>query len=201
MIIGMTGISGAGKSTVASLFAEEHYRIIDCDALVHRLYSEKRYAETIAEAFGDDYVSDGVVDRKKLGALVFSNKRALTRLNETVRPLILDAVIGEMNRARYDDVDAILDAPLLFEYELEKLCDATLGVTCDPKRAEERLSLRDGRSLEEIRGRLSAQHDASYFRENCHYILENNGDEAQLRREFCRILSLLRQHDTVFAER
>ncbi len=192
MIIGLTGQSGAGKSTVAAFFAEKGFRIIDCDALVHSLYGEARYANKIAEAFGNEYIAEnGTVDRKKLGALVFSNKRALTRLNETVHPLILETVLGEMNRARFDGVDAILDAPLLFEYELEQMCDVTLGVVCDIETAEKRLSLRDGRSPEEIRGRLSAQHDAAYFRLHCDHILENNGDAEALRKELSDFMNRL----------
>ena len=69
MIVGLTGQSGAGKSTVAALFAEAGFRIIDCDALVHTLYGESRYVHKIAEVFGKEYVKDGVVDRKKLGTL------------------------------------------------------------------------------------------------------------------------------------
>ncbi len=192
MIIGMTGSSGAGKSTVAALFARAGFRIIDCDAIVHALYGEKKYADKIAEAFGEEYIANGTVDRKKLGALVFSNKRALTRLNETVYPLILEAVLGEMNRARLDGIDAVLDAPLLFEYELETLCETTLGVICDTELAEKRLAARDGKRPEEIKGRLSAQHNASYFRSNCAYILENNGDAETLNESFHRLLSELR---------
>ncbi len=191
MIIGLTGQSGAGKSTVASLFAAEGFRIIDCDALVHTLYGEKTCTDKISEAFGEEYIAEGRVDRKKLGSLVFTNKPALTRLNEIVRPLILEAVMGELNRARFDDVNAVLDAPLLFEYELQNMCDTTLGIVCDLDIAEERLSQRDGKTPEELRGRLAAQHDASYFRANCEHILENNGDEQTLKMEFYALLASL----------
>ncbi len=196
MILGLTGQSGAGKSTVASLFAKAGFYIIDCDDLVRRLSREKRYADRIAAVFGGDYVKDGAVDRKKLGALVFSDPRELTRLNETVHPLILETVLHEMNRARLDAADAILDAPLLFEYELETMCDATLGVICDKDVAEKRLFARDGKSAEEIRGRLAAQHDAAYFRQHCHYILENNGEKQALEEAFAEILRVIRRnHD------
>ncbi len=192
MIIGMTGMSGAGKSTVAALFASRGFRIIDCDVLVHGLYCEKKCAERIAEAFGRDYLlPNGSVDRKKLGSLVFTNKRALTRLNDTVSPLIMDAVVGEINRARHDGVNAVLDAPLLFEYELEQMCDTTLGVICETEIAVMRLSARDGRPGEELRARLASQHDGNYFRSHCAYILENNGDGESLRAAFKKLFPLL----------
>ena len=191
MIIGLTGQSGAGKSTVAALFANEGFRIIDCDRLVHSLYGEERYAKRIADIFGEDYVKDGAVDRKKLGTLVFSDKKELARLNETVYPLILEKVLAEMERAREDGVNAILDAPLLFEYGLEAMCDTTLGVICSLETAEKRLSLRDGRSPEEIRGRLAAQHDAAYFRAHCEHILENDSGEWALKHEFARVMEAI----------
>ena len=184
MIIGLTGQSGAGKSTVASLFAERGFHIIDCDALVHALYGEERYVKAIADVFGKDFIKNGAVDRKKLGALVFSDPNELARLNQTVRPLILDAVLCEIARVRESGVDAILDAPLLFEYALENMCDTTLGVVCDKTIAEARLSQRDGKSLEEIRGRLSAQHEEAFFREHCEHILENNGEYSRLKENF-----------------
>jgi dephospho-CoA kinase len=188
MIIGLTGQSGAGKSTVASLFAERGFHIIDCDALVHALYGEARYVKAIADVFGEEFVKDGAVDRKKLGTLVFSDRNELARLNETVHPLILDAVLGEISRARQIGVNAILDAPLLFEYALETMCDTTLGIVCDKTTAEARLSQRDGKSLEEIRGRRSAQHDEKFFHQHCAHILENNGDYSQLKEKFDLVL-------------
>ena len=64
MLIGLTGMSGAGKSTVAALLGKKGFRIIDCDALVHGLYEDARYARLIEDAFGTAYVSGGAVDRK-----------------------------------------------------------------------------------------------------------------------------------------
>ena len=184
MLIGLTGPSGAGKSTVAALFRGAGYRIIDSDGLVHTLYESPHCAEKIAAVFGADYLSGGAVDRKKLGALVFSDKNALARLNRTVAPLILEAVMEQVEAVRTSGVDAVLDAPLLFEYQLEAVCDVTLGVIADTEAAVRRLAARDGRTETEIRARLAAQHDDAFFREHCDFILENNGDHEHLIRAF-----------------
>ena len=74
----------------------------------------------------------------------------------------------------------MLDAPLLFEYGLEKYCDSVIGVTVDIETAVKRLSARDGRSEAELRARLRSQHDEAFFRENCDYILKNEGDGQML---------------------
>ena len=176
MLIGLTGMSGAGKSTVAALLEQKGFRIIDCDALVHSLYEDIRYTRLVEEAFGEEYVCEGIVDRKKLGALVFSDPNALKKLNETVSPFIMRAVTERIEAAGMEEASTVLDAPLLFEYGLEKYCDSVIGVTVDIETAVRRLCVRDGRSEEELRARLHSQHNEAFFREHCDYVLENNGD-------------------------
>ena len=180
MLIGLTGMSGAGKSTVAALFEKKGFRVIDCDALVHSLYEDARYLRLIRDAFGGEYIRENKVDRKKLGALVFADPQALKKLNETVSPFIMRAVTEEIEAVRSADVSAVLDAPLLFEYGLEKYCDSVIGVTVDTETAVKRLCARDHRSEKEIRARLHSQHDERFFRESCDYVLENNTDERML---------------------
>lgn len=180
MLIGLTGMSGAGKSTVAALFEKKGFRVIDCDALVHSLYEDVRYVRLIADAFGEEYVRKGAVDRKKLGALVFSDPQALKKLNDTVAPFILSAVTVRIQAAKAEELSTVLDAPLLFEYGLEKYCDSVIGVIVDIETAVKRLCVRDGRSEQELRARLYSQHDGMFFREHCDYVLENDGDEGTL---------------------
>ena len=184
MLIGLTGMSGAGKSTVAALFAKKGFHLIDCDALVHSLYEDRQYAVLIEQTFGKDYVPNGIVDRKKLGALVFSDPASLKKLNETVSPFIMNAVISHIEAAKKQDVSTVLDAPLLLEYGLEKYCDLVIGITTDIEIAVKRLSVRDGRSEAEIRARLASQHNADFFREHCDYILENTGNLILLSNDF-----------------
>lgn len=188
MLIGLTGMSGAGKSTVAALLGKKGFRIIDCDALVHALYEDARYARLIEDAFGTAYVSGGAVDRKKLGALVFSDPAALKKLNETVSPFIMNAVVECIETARRGEISTVLDAPLLFEYGLERSCDCVIGVVTDPETAVKRLSLRDGKSEDELRARLRAQHGEAFFRERCDYVLENLGNAGALARALDAVL-------------
>ena len=184
MLIGLTGMSGAGKSTVAAWFEKRGFRLIDCDALVHSLYEDSRYAALIKEAFGADYVQNGSVDRKKLGTLVFSDPKALKKLNETVSPFIMSAVTARIEAAKKQDIATVLDAPLLFEYGLEKYCDIVVGITADIEIALKRLCARDGRSESELRARLASQHGPDFFRERCDYVLQNEGDLQALAQSF-----------------
>ena len=184
MLIGLTGHSGAGKSTVALLFAKAGYRVIDCDALVHSLYEDPRYAALIAATFGEQYCENGTVNRKKLGALVFSDSDALRKLNQAVSPFIMSCVISHIERAKAEQIPTVLDAPLLFEYGLERYCDTVVGVIADTEVAVRRLCARDGKSEEEIRARLHSQHNETFFRTRCDHILENNGDISALAKSF-----------------
>lgn len=188
MLIGLTGMSGAGKSTVAALFAKRGFRVIDCDALVHALYEDIRYTRLIEDAFGEAYICDGKVERKKLGALVFSDPSALEKLNATVSPFIMRAVTDCIREAVQSGISTVLDAPLLFEYGLETYCDCVIGVTAETETAVSRLCSRDGRSESEIRARLRSQHDALFFVEHCDYILENNTTEQTLSAKLNAIL-------------
>ena len=184
MLIGLTGMSGAGKSTVAAWFEKKGFRLIDCDALVHSLYEDRQYAVLVEQAFGRNYIKNGSVDRRKLGTLVFSDPNALKKLNETVSPFIMSAVTARIQSAKQEDIATVLDAPLLFEYGLEKFCDVVVGVITDVETAVKRLSARDGRNETEIRSRLASQHNPAFFREHCDHILENNGDLPTLARNF-----------------
>lgn len=193
MIIGLTGASGAGKSTVSELFAKAGYRIIDCDKLVHSLDCHAAYLAELRLRFGDEYIQNGAVDRKKLAHLVFSDEKALLRLNETIAPFVRTLVMEEIGTARKTVAHTVLDAPLLFEYELQKECDLTLGVIASPEAAMRRLMLRDGRSETELSARLSFQHDNAYFLSHCDLILENDGDLSALSDAFMRVKTIIEQ--------
>lgn len=191
MMIGLTGPSGAGKSTVAALFGAVGFRIIDCDGLVHELDRDALYLEKIRETFGEEYVLDGILNRKKLASLVFSDERELARLNRLIAPFIYRIVIKRIGAAKREGGDTVLDAPLLFEYGLESVCDATVGVVTDRKTALRRLSVRDGKSEEELLARLSAQHDESFFIARCDFIIRNGGSREALCLAFAEVLKSL----------
>ena len=92
----------------------------------------------------------------------------------------MHAVTERLEEAKADGISTVLDAPLLFEYGLERHCDAVIGVIVDMETAVRRLLARDHRSEKELRARLASQHDSTFFREHCDHVLENNADEQSL---------------------
>ena len=114
----VVNVEGSGKSTVCRLFGKEGFEIIDCDEIVHGLYRSPVYCAKIAEIFGKHCVKDGAVDRSALSAIVFSDSEKLALLNTIASSFIKKAILQEVDRVRAENVNAVLDAPLLFEYEL-----------------------------------------------------------------------------------
>ena len=182
MILGLTGFSGAGKSTVAAIFKEQGYYHLDCDHLVHHeVYGDAEVLQALADAFGEDILRDGALDRPALRGVTMGNPAALEKLNQIMMPFILAAIQRTLDAHRGENI--ILDAPLLFESGLDKKCDKVLSVVADPKDAAERIIERDHLRPEEAQRRLSSQHPASFYTAQSDHTIMNRGD-----------LSALRQH-------
>lgn len=192
MILGLTGFSGAGKSTVAAILKEQGFYHLDCDRLVHEeVYQDPAVLAAIAGVFGEDVLKGGVLDRPALRQRTMGKPEALAALNDTVMPFILQHIQQKLEAHAGENI--ILDAPLLFETELDKKCSKVLSVIADPETALARIIQRDGLTEEEARKRLSSQHPAEFYTARSDYILRNNEGISALRAE---TLELLKQfHD------
>lgn len=184
-VIGITGGTGAGKTTALEVLAGMGVRIIDCDAVYHRLLAENLpLREELNAAFGD-IITDGVIDRKKLGKLVFGEKEKLMRLNEITHKYISAEVRRELKKeATSDDYAAAIDAISLIESGLGDVCDIVIGVTAPEKLRVKRLMERENISEEYALLRIRAQKTEEWFRKNCDYVLENTGSRERFK-ELC----------------
>ena len=176
MIIGITGGTGCGKTTLLKVIAEKGGLILDCDAIYHQLLATD---ESLLHAIGSRFpgtVENGQLQRKKLGAIVFSDEKALLDLNKITHSAIRKEVLRQLeSNPRLAAIDAIA----LFEGGLAELCDVTVAVTAPAEVRVQRLMKRDSISEDYARSRIAAQHEESWFRERCDRILENNGTEKQ----------------------
>ena len=172
MILGITGGTGCGKTTLLKTIEEKGGLILDCDAIYHELLTtDRKLLETIEDRFPGT-VENGQLQRKKLGAIVFSDKRALMDLNKITHGAIKAEV---MRRLETVPKLAAIDAIGLFEGGLAELCDLTVAVTAPEEVRVQRLMLRDNISEDYARSRIAAQHNETWFREHCDHTLENNG--------------------------
>ncbi len=190
IIIGLTGPTGAGKSSLTHVAEKLGFQVIDCDKTARRATEKETAGLTaLSRVFGGDILTDtGELDRKALAKKAFSSKENTKLLNETLLPFIVDLVIGE---CKSDKV--LLDAPTLIESGLNKKCLATVGVLADKALRLKRIRARDNITCDEAVLRTDAGKDDEFYKENCDYIIYNNGEALEFQREFEGILSEIKE--------
>ena len=173
MIIGITGGTGCGKTTLLTEIQKLGGLVLDCDAIYHDLLTRDTKLLSAIEGRFPGVVEDGRLNRKKLGAIVFADEKALQDLNAITHGAIREEVLRQLeSRPRLAAIDAIA----LFESGLAELCDRTVAVTAPTETRVKRLMARDSIPEDYARSRIAAQHDENWFRERCDEILENNRD-------------------------
>ena len=172
MIIGITGGTGCGKTTLLNLIREQGGLVLDCDAIYHDLLQTDKTMLAAIDARFPGTVENGVLDRKKLGAIVFADENALLDLNQITHGAVFREVLRQLETA---PALAAIDAIGLFEGGLAELCQVTVAVTAPLEARVRRLMARDGISEEYARSRIAAQHDDAWFAARCDTVLENSG--------------------------
>jgi dephospho-CoA kinase len=182
-ILGLTGQSGAGKSTVAEFLEQNGFYVINADLLVHKIYnSGSPCLKTVASVFGEDIISDnGTPDRKLLAKRAFSSKENTALLSSIVHPFVTAELFTQIKKAAESGATTVVyDAPQLFESNADVICDEIISVTAEKSVRLERICKRDNISKENALMRMNAQLDEEFFRENSDYIIENNSDLSSL---------------------
>lgn len=175
-IIGITGGTGCGKTTALETLKDFGALVIDCDALYHELLESSAELINEIDKYFPGAVTDGVLDRKALGAVVFTDEEALRDLNIiTHRYIHLELRRRLREWSMQGGTLAAVDAIELFSSGIAKRCCATVGVIADREVRLRRIQQRDGISLEYAMMRVNAQRPNEYFEERCDYILQNNG--------------------------
>ena len=189
-LIGLTGQSGAGKSTVAEVFAKLGAYVINADKIVAELYNAgSPCLKAVAAEFGQDILKpDGTLDRRKLAQRAFASRERTDALNRLVHPFVT-ARLFELLRGAEGIV--VFDAPQLFEADADVICDAVVAVTADKDIRVNRIIKRDSLSEEQAMLRVNAQYGEEYFRARADYIIENNYDEESLRSQAEKVYNKL----------
>ena len=172
LIVGITGPTGAGKTSALRALEQLGGCVLDCDAIYHEmLRSDDGLRRALTDAFGSVFTADGQLDRQKLGTLVFGDPQQLERLNT----IIYAHLPRELERRMAASPAPIIgiDAINLVESGLSKLCDRSLAVLAPVEDRIRRIMARDGISDEYARLRVAAQKDDAFYRTHCTDILEN----------------------------
>jgi dephospho-CoA kinase len=158
--LGLTGGIASGKSAVAAMLREIGFAVLDADSLAHKLIEPGQPAcDEVLKEFGPSITDpSGRIDRTKLGAIVFADRRKLDRLNAIVHPLVAEVIFGQFEVWRRGGVrDAVfVEAALLVESGIHKKLDGLVVVWCTPEQQLERLLAR-GLNETEARRRIAAQ--------------------------------------------
>ena len=186
IIIGLTGPTGAGKSSLTPVAEKLGFKVIDCDKTARQAV-EKGTEGLVAlvRTFGEDILlPDGSLNRKALAQKAFSTPQKTELLNKTLLPFITELVLREC-----DGDKVLLDAPTLFESGLDAKCTATVGVLADRETRLARIKIRDNLSEVEALIRINAGKTDEFYKKNADYIIYNNGECLEFQREFEVILS------------
>ncbi|MBE7027644.1 MAG: dephospho-CoA kinase [Ruminococcaceae bacterium] len=191
LIVGVTGGTGSGKSTICAYFKEKGAKIIDADIIARDIVKEGKPALfEIKEAFGSDILfSDGSLDRKKLGKIVFASSEKLNILNGITHKYIIKEIKDRVFSSSEEMV--VIDAALLFETELFKLCDKTIAVTAPENERKKRIIKRDSLDVQTAKNRISSQKENSFYEEHSDYVIVNDGDLDGLKFKAGRVLKEL----------
>ena len=180
LVVGLAGGVASGKSTVAALFRKWGARVVDADALGHRLLDAPSVRARLVRLFGPGLLRGRRIDRRALAAEAFRSRRSVERLNRTVHPAILRAIRAEVRRTRGRRTlkMLVLDAALLYETGADALCDRVVYV--DLPRAERARRVRSrGWAPEELARRERFQLPPAYKRKRADYVIDNAGTRAR----------------------
>ena len=178
VVLGLTGGTGAGKTSALNAIRDLGGMVIDCDAVYHEMLAEdENLRNAINAAFPGVFDKDGKLDRKRLGEEVFSKKERMEKLNEIVFGCMVPEVERRLKEA--DHLLCAIDAINLVESGLDRLCDRTVAVTAPAELRVRRIMARDDITEQYARLRLSAQRPDEYYRSRCDCELTNNADSAE----------------------
>ena len=191
MIIGITGGTGCGKTTLLDIIQEEGGTVIDCDAVYHQLLrSDAALLQSINDRFPGT-VEDGKLQRKRLGDIVFRDRAALEDLNQITHAAVKQKVIAMLAP---EPALAAIDAIGLFESGLNELCKLTVAVNASWQKRVQRLMARDGIDQEYAMARITSQPSGAEFAARCDHVLVND-DTKEAFREKC--LAFLREQGII----
>lgn len=178
-IIGITGPTGAGKTTALNVLEKLGVCILDADAVYHGLLEGSApLQEALIGRYGDICDETGRIDRKKLGNVVFGDPEALLDLNAITHRFVGVEMDSRIRRAEAEGRPGVaIDAIGLVESGLAEQCDARVAVIAPAEVRIRRIMARENISEAYARKRVAAQKDEAFFRDNCDYTLENTEDD------------------------
>lgn len=190
--IAVTGGLGCGKSTVCQILRDLGAYVIDSDEIVHKQLEENELLKNkVIDLLGTSVVIKGRLNRKKIAEKVFQNPKLLTDFETIIHPIIFAEIDSHYEKAAKDNKHPffVVEIPLLYETKTEEKFDYTIVVTADEEKCIERSHF----SKEEIERRMSRQMKLVEKAKKAHFLIENNGNKAELENQVKQLYKQLLQ--------
>lgn len=189
-IFGITGCTGAGKTSALNVFKAKGALVLDCDEIYHTLLAESEDMLSELHRQFPAAFSGVVLDRKQLGEIVFNSPEALKVLNAITHKYVTEAVKKKLREfAMAGGKLAAIDAVELISSGIVTICDCTIAITAEENLRAERIMQRENISREYALQRIRAQKDEDYYRSNCTYTVENNSDIGDFTNKLLEIIN------------
>lgn len=192
MIVGLTGPTGAGKSTVSHVFREAGFRVINADEVARSVMQPGSVcAQQLAIAFGSDIIlEDGNINRRLLAGRAFSSPENTWLLSEITHPGIFLKTLA-MCRSFIDSGDKriVFDAPVLFESNSDLMCDSVVCVTAPREVRAQRLMKRDNLTREEIERRISAQQPDEFYMQRSDFTIDGGAELEEVKESVRKVIA------------
>ncbi len=178
MIIGLTGQSGSGKSTVSKMLKKAGLHIIDADEIARDVMENNILCRSLIKQNFSAAIKDDEIVRKIIADIVFNDNDKLNLINRIMHPFIIYETLLKISELKYDKSIKyiVFDAPQLFESGANAFCDYIISVVAYKETRIKRIVERDGITLNEAKARVSSQLDMNYFMKNSDFVLRNNDD-------------------------
>ncbi len=174
-IVAITGGIATGKSTVAKFVKEMGYHVIDADRVGHKILKKDDVKELLIKAFGISLNEKNEIDRKKLGEIVFSDRKKLELLNSIIHPRIVSEILKEISQLSNEGVrEVFVEAAVLFEMKFDRYVDYVIVTDCPKELRISRLMKRNHISREEAIARLKAQLKREEFLKRANYVINTS---------------------------
>jgi len=186
--IGLTGGIAAGKSEALAAFGRLGAATLSSDAVVHELLESERLRELLVERWGPEVAPDGVVDRARIGEVVFADPEQLAWLESQIHPLVAERMAEWLGSLPADTEFAVVEVPLLFEGGRESVFDATVAVVAGEEVRRARAEARGHTLVDEREARQLSQDEKA---ERADHVVANDGSIEDLERTLSALIDKL----------
>ena len=180
-VIGLTGQSGSGKTTISSYLHSKGFVVIDADEISKEVLNTCECKEKVIRHFGNEILLlNGDINRKKLAIKAFSSSKNTKVLNEIMHPIISERIQLLLQKYKLEHDKVVLDVPLLFETGLNKFCDIVIFVLADKDLRKQRIIKRDYIDLKMAELRLKVQKDDGFYKNKSDFVIYNNSTKKDM---------------------